>query len=93
MRACLEVRMKAQVPNDHDCVPWLVCHAATTINRYKVGLGGTSAYERANGIMSNQQVAELLACWSSVASKFASRCLISITKQCNISPYLVYWSP
>ena len=34
---------------EHACFPWLVMHSADVLNKFRVGAGGTTAYEKIKG--------------------------------------------
>ena len=46
MKDNLEARIGARIPEDSPIVPWLVMHAAQTINRYHINADGCSNYFR-----------------------------------------------
>merc|ERR1712081_121591 len=62
MRDALESRIGAKISGDSPLVPWLVMHAARTINRYHLGIDGKSAYHRWKGKPFRRDVAEFGEC-------------------------------
>ena len=40
LKLCLESRYENDIAHDHHAQPWLIRHAANTINRYQVGEDG-----------------------------------------------------
>ena len=42
---CLETRLGRKIKGSENIFPWLVIHAARTINRYQVGRDGKTAYK------------------------------------------------
>ena len=49
LKDSLEARLGARLAEDSTLIPWLVTHAARTINRYHVGQDGLTAYRRWKG--------------------------------------------
>jgi len=49
MKDGLDTRYRARITGEHVSVPWLIAHAAATINRRKVGQDGKTAYRRWKG--------------------------------------------
>ena len=45
----IEARLGAELPEDHILIPWIVKHAAASINRYQVGEDGFTAHRRLRG--------------------------------------------
>ena len=45
----LEARYQAKIKKDSVIVPWMMSHAADTMNRYKVEGDGKTAHERVKG--------------------------------------------
>ena len=45
----IETRLGATIPEDHMIIPWIVKHAAATINRFCVGEDGFTAHRRLRG--------------------------------------------
>ena len=58
MKDSLEARISARIPEDSPIVPWLVMHAAQTINRYHINADGCSNYFRWKGKPFRREVAE-----------------------------------
>jgi hypothetical protein len=46
----------------HACFPWLVMHAADVINKFRVGVDGTTAYEKIKGRAYSGQMYEFGSC-------------------------------
>ena len=46
MKDSLETRIGTRIAEDSPVVPWLVLHAARTMNRYSVGVDGKTPYRR-----------------------------------------------
>ena len=49
IKDALESRIGERIKGDSVTVPWMVLHAARTINRYHVGADGKTNYERWKG--------------------------------------------
>ena len=49
MKSDLETQYKGKIPKSHPVIPWLVRHAAMTMNRYGMGEDGMTAYRRLKG--------------------------------------------
>ena len=49
MKDALETRYGGRIPEDHQCIPWLVQHAAQTMNRRRVDAYGVTPYKRWKG--------------------------------------------
>ena len=49
MKDGLETRLGERIQSGNPIIPWLVAHAADTINRYHVGKDGKTAYEKWKG--------------------------------------------
>ena len=49
MKDALETRIGASLKPNSTIIPWIVAHAAKTINRYQVGNDGKTAYRRWKG--------------------------------------------
>ena len=58
MKDGLDTRYDTRITGEHPAVPWLVAHAAATINRRRVGQDGKTAYRRWKGKYFNIRVAE-----------------------------------
>ena len=58
MKDSLESRIGARISEDSPIVPWLVMHAAQTINRYHVNDDGCTNYYRWKGKPFKREVAE-----------------------------------
>ena len=56
--SALEARLKQMVTSSHPGLPWLVMHAANTLNRYAIGQDGRTAYHRLKGKRFNREVVE-----------------------------------
>ena len=54
----LEARIGTRITECMTIVPWMVIHAARTINRYQVGQDGKTAYKRWKGKEFRREVAE-----------------------------------
>ena len=48
-KSCLEEKLGRKLVREHMCVPWLIRHAAETIDRYAVGVDGKTNYQRRKG--------------------------------------------
>ena len=40
LKLALEARVRAEVPEEHAVIPWMVRHAAQVVNRYRIGEDG-----------------------------------------------------
>ena len=49
MKDCLDSRLGMKLTGEETIFPWLVSHAAATINRHHVGQDGETAYRRWKG--------------------------------------------
>ena len=49
IKSSLEERIGRKLPREHMCVPWLIRHAAETIDRYAIGSDGKTNYQRRKG--------------------------------------------
>ena len=49
MKDALETKIGARLAPNSTIIPWIVVHAARTINRYQVGDDGKTAYRRWKG--------------------------------------------
>ncbi len=58
LRNALEARVGEKIPDDHPLLHWVLQWAVTTINRYRVGKDGRTAYERIRGKRNTQAIAE-----------------------------------
>ena len=58
MKSALEGRYKTQINGEHQSIPWLMAHAAATINRRRRDEGGMTAYRRWKGKEFNRFVVE-----------------------------------
>ena len=58
MKEALEDRLGTRLAEDSVVIPWLVMHAARTMNRYLVGQDGKTAYRRWKGKDFKREVAE-----------------------------------
>lgn len=58
MRSALEGRLGSKAKEGWDVIPWLVSHAAATINRRRVGEDGMTAFRRWEGKDFRTNVAE-----------------------------------
>ena len=58
MKDCLESRIGIRLTGEETIFPWLVSHAAATINRYHVGQDGNTAYRRWKGKEFRRETAE-----------------------------------
>jgi hypothetical protein len=58
LKSVVEARYKGKVKGDHDSIPWLVSHAAATINRRRRDNSGMTAYRRWKGREFNRFVCE-----------------------------------
>ena len=57
-KSALEARLGQKITSSHPGLPWLVMHAANTLNRYAMGQDGRTAYHRLSGKKFNQEVVE-----------------------------------
>ena len=62
MFASLQDRYKREIPEDHNCMAWLITHAAACINRYSIGEDGKTAYQRIRMKRFRRDVAEFGEC-------------------------------
>ena len=58
IKSAVEGRYKEEIAPDHPAIPWMVMHAAGTLNRYKRGKDGMTAYRRLRGKDHEVRVAE-----------------------------------
>ena len=58
MKDSLEARIGTRIAEDSPVVPWLIMHAARTMNRYTVGADGKTPYRRWKGKDFKRDVAE-----------------------------------
>ena len=58
IKHALESRLQTRVPEASNAIPWLIMHAARTINRYRVGKDGRTAYRRIKGKEFRRPIAE-----------------------------------
>ena len=58
IKDCLEGRIGERIGGDSPLVPWLVMHAARTLNRFHVGQDGKTAYRRWKGKNFHRDMAE-----------------------------------
>ena len=49
MKSSLEMRYGRSVEPSHCCLPWLVIHSASLLNRFAVGMDGCTAHRRLKG--------------------------------------------
>ncbi len=49
LRDALETRLQERLQTGHPAIEWLVMHTSDTINRYRVGPDGRTAYQRWKG--------------------------------------------
>merc|ERR1711951_343800 len=59
MKDALETRIGARLKPNSTIVPWIVAHAAKTVNRYQVGTDGKTAYRRWKGKDFKREVAKV----------------------------------
>ena len=59
MKDNLEARIGERLSETSVIVPWMVIHAARTLNRYHVGTDGKTAYRRWKGKDFKREVAEI----------------------------------
>ena len=57
-KGALEARLKKHIESTHPGLPWLVAHAANTVNRYSVGPDGKTPYGRVKGKVFDRPVVE-----------------------------------
>ena len=57
-KLALEARIGAEIPEDHNIIPWLIKHAAASLNRYNVGKDGLTPYRRLRGKNFRKEVAD-----------------------------------
>ena len=55
----IETRLGATIPEDHAIIPWIVKHAAATINRFSVGEDGFTAHRRLRGRNFKKEITEI----------------------------------
>ena len=58
IKDCLESRIGRKISGEENVFPWMVAHAAATINRYHVGQDGRTSYRRWKGKDFKREVAE-----------------------------------
>ena len=58
MKDALDTRYNCRHAGDHPAIPWLIEHAADTLNRRRIGKDGRTAYRRWKGRSFNKKVAE-----------------------------------
>ena len=49
MKSAMESRYNCKISQDHCILPWIVRHAAATMNRYNVGDDGKTPYQKCKG--------------------------------------------
>ena len=49
LRDALETRLHERIEPGHPAIEWLVIHTSDTLNRYRVGTDGKTAYQRRKG--------------------------------------------
>ena len=49
MKSSLESRYKCSINPAHCCLPWLVTHSTSLLNRFQVGQDGRTAHKRLKG--------------------------------------------
>ena len=59
MKDALETKIGARLTPNSTIIPWIVAHAARTMNRYQVGTDGKTAYRRWKGKDFKREVAEI----------------------------------
>lgn len=59
LKIALETRLATRVPTSHPVTKWLVEHAATVLNRYRVNDSGKTPYEEVHGQRSTQRIVEI----------------------------------
>merc|ERR1711973_507294 len=62
IKSAVEGRYKEEIAPDHPAIPWMVTHAAGTLNRYQVGKDGMKEYRRLRGENHEVKVAEFGEC-------------------------------
>ena len=62
IKSAVEGRYKEEMAPDHPAIPWMVTHAAGTLNRHQVGKDGMTAYRRLRGKDHEVKVAEFGEC-------------------------------
>ena len=55
----VESRLGAELPEDHGLIPWIVKHAAASINRYQVGDDGFTPHRRLRGRNFKKEITEI----------------------------------
>merc|ERR1712240_75927 len=58
IKDCLQSRIGVKINGDEAIFPWLVSHAAATINRHHVGQDGKTAYQRWKGKPFRREITE-----------------------------------
>ena len=58
----LESHYKKRINGSHNCVPWLIAHSASVINRYRIGKDGRTGFRRWKGREFKRRVAEFGEC-------------------------------
>ena len=59
LKSALEARIDTRVPSTHPVLRWLVEHAASLINRFKVHGDGQTSYQKLHGKRSSEKVVEV----------------------------------
>ena len=59
MKDALETKIGTRLTPNSTIIPWIVAHAARTMNRYQVGTDGKTAYRRWKGKDFKREVAEI----------------------------------
>jgi hypothetical protein len=62
MKDALETRYNERIQGDHNSIPWLFSHAASTINRVRKDSEGMTAYRRWKGREFKRDIAEFGEC-------------------------------
>ena len=58
MRAAMEEKLSATIPNAHPVMLWLISYVSDLLNKYHVGKDGRTAYERSKGKSYKREVVE-----------------------------------
>ena len=58
VKESLEGRLETRIEGSHHCVPWLVRHSASLLNKFQVGSDGFTAHERWKGKKFRRTLAE-----------------------------------
>ena len=56
IKPATEARLGKAISREHSSIPWMIRHAAQTLNRYRLGSDSKTAYQRVKGRQFKQEV-------------------------------------